>query len=1027
MEYDTVSADATARAIAALRQASDAVVGPESPRRGTAVYCFARPLATRGCESGERLHFTEVFADSAAWSEALPEPAVDAAVTLYTDLSVVGALLGGAVGVDADDDCSVAGVNTVCRARMEEVLSGSLLLPDALRACRPPPRAKGIVLEIRAEPLAGSKSKARPLCFVGSSPPRPWWRQRRSPPLHMKGAASCAPPYKIRDQEPSPEFTDDALTLHVVSASSEGLADLLSGSLRAAAEASAKWRVLLAAEDWDDAGVSALCAVLGGEQIERLEVCAGYVLHPAYTSCSPPQPPQLPGKRPKQPAPQPAKEGAPFEIRRHPVTGAAEAYSFSTLAQPGAKRGGCVPLLAVVRSVCNVSPRDSEVAAGMLFGQLARLRALQSDAATLAGSLESDVAADDVLADRLSRFLDTLSGLGYPLAERAAVEFRGLDQLIESLEAEYAAVVEGGRAAAAAWAGVQSRGAGGLVGNSSPVEYMALQEVYPLGRLVVSRGVGMLSGALVGLRVADAHYEPTRSLFGARKFSFRLRLETLVALGGGGYLSVSWEEAFEEWAGTRDVSSLRFVPVPGAPDAELLLRAQSLSLLGADAAHFHHRAGCFFPHGRPGSSAGLGGASSAHRRAAPGSVVLDPRRGLELGHAPAFAVDEAGMAIASAFRAYRTVQQSATEGESDRARQERLRAAGLRVFSWPQPRRVPDEMAAVCWPAVACFSLTTKTWGHVLVDGIEPVRQSRVPWDALVLPAETKEVLLATAASALLGGAIGAAAPRSELPEELSAPARYTYRDVIDSKGTGMLFLLLGPPGTGKTLSVEALAAYFGRPLYAISFAELGKSVAELEERLTDVLSLASHWGALVLLDEGDALIEHRKPGELQINSMTGVLLRLLESFEGALFITSNRAHNIDPAAISRVTLAIRYERLTSTSVRSVWRSTLVRVLGDEVVGPQQQRRGSVEAEALVDSKYDLDKLSDFGGSGQPDPRRIEQLQSEVTRLHALLRESEAAKALAQAQVRAAEARVAEAEARALAEVKATVDKATNT
>eukprot|EP00727_Mastigamoeba_balamuthi_P009676 m51a1_g5330 putative aaa family (228) ;mRNA; r:388627-389442 len=126
----------------------------------------------------------------------------------------------------------------------------------------------------------------------------------------------------------------------------------------------------------------------------------------------------------------------------------------------------------------------------------------------------------------------------------------------------------------------------------------------------------------------------------------------------------------------------------------------------------------------------------------------------------------------------------------------------------------------------------------------------------------------------------------------------------------------------------------------AACFAELGKSVAELEERLTDVLSLASHWGALVLLDEGDALIEHRKPGELQINSMTGVLLRLLESFEGALFITSNRAHNIDPAAISRVTLAIRYERLTSTSVRSVWRSTLVRVLGDEVVGTQQQRRG---------------------------------------------------------------------------------------
>ena len=41
-------------------------------------------------------------------------------------------------------------------------------------------------------------------------------------------------------------------------------------------------------------------------------------------------------------------------------------------------------------------------------------------------------------------------------------------------------------------------------------------------------------------------------------------------------------------------------------------------------------------------------------------------------------------------------------------------------------------------------------------------------------------------------------------------------------KGSGVLFLLYGPPGTGKTLAVEALAARFARPLYSLSFAELG-------------------------------------------------------------------------------------------------------------------------------------------------------------------------------------------------------------
>lgn len=60
---------------------------------------------------------------------------------------------------------------------------------------------------------------------------------------------------------------------------------------------------------------------------------------------------------------------------------------------------------------------------------------------------------------------------------------------------------------------------------------------------------------------------------------------------------------------------------------------------------------------------------------------------------------------------------------------------------------------------------------------------------------------------------------------------------------TSSVWSTTGPPGTGKTLAVQALAELFGRPLYTISFAELGSSVAELEERLTDVLALASAWG----------------------------------------------------------------------------------------------------------------------------------------------------------------------------------------
>jgi SpoVK/Ycf46/Vps4 family AAA+-type ATPase len=188
---------------------------------------------------------------------------------------------------------------------------------------------------------------------------------------------------------------------------------------------------------------------------------------------------------------------------------------------------------------------------------------------------------------------------------------------------------------------------------------------------------------------------------------------------------------------------------------------------------------------------------------------------------------------------------------------------------------------------------------------------------------------------------------------------RYQFRDVVDTKGSGVVFLLYGPPGTGKTLAVEALAARFARPLYSLSFAELGSSVAELEERLQDVLALAAHWDALVLLDEGDALVEKRARGQLLLNSMTGVLLRLLEGFDGSLFITSNRAASFDPAALSRVTLAVRFDALDAHAKEQVWTNMLARIVGDA------EHLSREEAQAQVLRDFDMTSLAKFAGSGR--------------------------------------------------------------
>ena len=154
-------------------------------------------------------------------------------------------------------------------------------------------------------------------------------------------------------------------------------------------------------------------------------------------------------------------------------------------------------------------------------------------------------------------------------------------------------------------------------------------------------------------------------------------------------------------------------------------------------------------------------------------------------------------------------------------------------------------------------------------------------------------------------------------------------------------------------------------------------------------LGLAAHWGSLVLLDEGDALVEKRKQGQLLLNSMTGVLLRILEAFEGkqhmicfcsncrpsqpqltqkfatifigSLFINSNRVSSFGPAALSRVTLAVKFSPLSKDGMKQIWRSTIARVLSSDTTKVVTYEEALSEAEI----NFDLPSLSSFPGSGR--------------------------------------------------------------
>ena len=77
------------------------------------------------------------------------------------------------------------------------------------------------------------------------------------------------------------------------------------------------------------------------------------------------------------------------------------------------------------------------------------------------------------------------------------------------------------------------------------------------------------------------------------------------------------------------------------------------------------------------------------------------------------------------------------------------------------------------------------------------------------------------------------------------------------------------------------------------------------------------------------------------------VFLRLLEYYEGILFLTSNRVEAFDSAFKSRIHVALHYPELTLSVRRQLWRDFLLRI-------PENYRNLDLEADLDVLETEDI-------------------------------------------------------------------------
>jgi hypothetical protein len=113
----------------------------------------------------------------------------------------------------------------------------------------------------------------------------------------------------------------------------------------------------------------------------------------------------------------------------------------------------------------------------------------------------------------------------------------------------------------------------------------------------------------------------------------------------------------------------------------------------------------------------------------------------------------------------------------------------------------------------------------------------------------------------------------------------------------GLVALFHGAAGTGKTLAAHVLAQALGRDILRIDLAQVvSKYIGETEKNLAALLDRAEQTGAVLFLDEADALFGKRTDvkdaHDRYANADIAYLLRRIEAYEGLVIVATNVQDN---------------------------------------------------------------------------------------------------------------------------------------
>ncbi|KAJ8070399.1 hypothetical protein OCU04_000774 [Sclerotinia nivalis] len=156
-------------------------------------------------------------------------------------------------------------------------------------------------------------------------------------------------------------------------------------------------------------------------------------------------------------------------------------------------------------------------------------------------------------------------------------------------------------------------------------------------------------------------------------------------------------------------------------------------------------------------------------------------------------------------------------------------------------------------------------------------------------------------------------------------------------------------------MTAESVSEVVEKPLYVTSCSEIGTTPEALEKSLERIFFLGRVWKCVILLEDAEMFLEKRTLGDLQRNALISVFLRILESYNGIVILTSSPITTMDEAFKSRIQLFLRYTPLTFAQRAKIWESHIKQLESlESLFNPSTINISELRANLSMLAKYKL-------------------------------------------------------------------------